>query len=65
MWLRDSFINDFPTCRTLIYGYDSNLRTGGYQGLSDFTSQLLDALNTLRKTEDVSQRLFGSVERVD
>lgn len=57
MWLRDSFVKHFPTCRTLIYGYDSNLKTRGHHSLSDFTVQLLDRLMSLRKTEEVSERV--------
>ena len=48
MWLADFFAQDFPQCRTMIFGYDSKLRSSGIHEIVDYNRQLLEALRQAR-----------------
>ena len=53
MWLRDFLAKDFPNCRTMIYGYNANLRGNSVHKLFDHQKDFLQALIQARQTEEV------------
>jgi hypothetical protein len=53
MWLRDFFSEDFPDCRTMIYGYNSKLNHHSFHTIQDYVQDLLLALKLARKTAEV------------
>lgn len=54
MWLRDFLCKDLPCCRTMIYGYNSNLSSHGVDTIMDYGRGLLEELKKVRGTEEVS-----------
>jgi hypothetical protein len=55
MWLRHFLPVDVPGCRTMIYGYDSNLSpdTQGIHTISDYRDSFLEEVTNARRTEEV------------
>ncbi|KAI5842142.1 hypothetical protein DFP73DRAFT_480373, partial [Morchella snyderi] len=57
MWLRDFLREDLPSCRTMIYGYDSRLRGGtGLREVPDYTNILLEELVKARRAPEEQNR---------
>ena len=54
MWLRHFLSKDLPSCRTMIYGYNSKLSSYGIDTILDYGRQLLEELKKVRNTEEVS-----------
>ena len=54
MWLRDFLSKDLPTCRTMIYGYNSKLLSQGIDTIMTYGLELMDGLKRVRKTHEVS-----------
>lgn len=55
MWLRHFPSEDLPTCRTMIYGYDSRLTSAcATHTLQDYTDGFLEELRKARGTLEVS-----------
>lgn len=56
MWLKDFLQDDLglPDCRTMIYGYDSLLKSYGVHGVGDYATDLIMALRTARRSPEVS-----------
>ncbi|KAL7270570.1 hypothetical protein RUND412_006716 [Rhizina undulata] len=52
MWLMDFLAKDLPNCRTMIYGYDSNLESRGIHTLADYKQQFLMQIAQIRRSED-------------
>ncbi|KAL7267342.1 hypothetical protein RUND412_010075 [Rhizina undulata] len=42
MWLRDFLAEDLPNCRTMVYGYNSNLHSRGIHTLDDYKIEFLN-----------------------
>lgn len=55
MWLRDFLSKDLPNCRTMIYGYNSKLKSPGIHTIEAYSRSFLEELKKVRKTEDVSR----------
>jgi hypothetical protein len=56
MWLRDFLSKDIPNLRVMTYGYKSNLVgdiTDDFQTLLDYTKDLIHALETVRRSDEV------------
>ena len=53
MWLRDFLSKDLPSCRTMIYGYNSKLSSHGINTIMDYGRELLEELKKIRNTEEV------------
>jgi hypothetical protein len=53
MWLRDFFVKDLPTCRTMAFGY---MKPGHHSihTLEDHKLDLLDQVRNARTTAEVS-----------
>ncbi|KAG4279117.1 hypothetical protein FPRO04_13726 [Fusarium proliferatum] len=56
MWLRDFLSNDLPSCRTMIYGYNSKLSSHGIDTIMDYGRGLMEELKKIRNTEELRQR---------
>ena len=54
MWLRDFLSKDLPYCRTMIYGYNSNISSHGIGTIMDYGRELMEELKKFRNTEEVS-----------
>jgi hypothetical protein len=54
MWLRDFLRRDLPSCRTMIYGYNSKLSSHGIDTIMDYGRAMLEELKKVRNTEEVS-----------
>jgi hypothetical protein len=55
MWLRDFLSTDLPHCRTMIYGYNSKLSSHGVGTIMDYSRGLMEELEKVRSTEEVSK----------
>lgn len=53
MWLRDFLREDLPSCRTMIYGYNSKLRSHGISTILDFGWEFLEEIQQVRNTPEV------------
>lgn len=53
MWLRDFLSRDMPSCRTMIYGYNSKLASHGVDTIMDYGRGLLEEVKKVRNTEEV------------
>ena len=53
MWLRHFLSKDLPTCRTMIYGYNSKLSIRGMGTLDDYTREFLEEIKRIRTTDVV------------
>lgn len=53
MWLRDFLSEDFPQCRTMIYGYNSNLKDQTIHEIPDYTDSFLETIKNARESEEV------------
>ena len=51
MWLRHFLGTDLPSCRTMIYGYDSKLAKRGFEKIEDYARGLLEDLKEIRHGE--------------
>ncbi|PVH94355.1 hypothetical protein DM02DRAFT_602591 [Periconia macrospinosa] len=56
MWLRDFLSKDLPNCRTMMYGYNSQLSTPGVDTILDYGRGLIEELKKVRKTEELRKR---------
>ncbi|KAL7272191.1 hypothetical protein RUND412_005018 [Rhizina undulata] len=56
MWLRDFLAQDFPKCRTMIYGYNSNLKSRGFHTLKDYKLEFLKEIARIRSSEEEVKR---------
>lgn len=54
MWLSDFLAEDFPDCRTMIYGYNSKLDGRGTHTILDYTKTFLEELTKARGSLEVS-----------
>lgn len=54
VWVRDFLAKDFPDCRTMIYGYNTNLQHNSFHTLEDYTGNFLEELKKARKSDKVS-----------
>ncbi|KAL7267903.1 hypothetical protein RUND412_009495 [Rhizina undulata] len=52
MWLRDFLAHDLPNCRTMIYGYNSNLKSRGFHTLKDYKKEFLQEIARIRTSEE-------------
>jgi hypothetical protein len=55
MWLRNFLAEDFPNCRTMIYGYNSWLESPGIHQIIDYRRSFLAELVMARATPEVSR----------
>lgn len=53
MWLRDFLSKDLPNCRTMIYGYNSNLSSHGVDTITDYGREFLERVKRVRHTQEV------------
>ncbi|KAL7274139.1 hypothetical protein RUND412_002973 [Rhizina undulata] len=56
MWLRDFLAQDLPNCRTMIYGYNTNLNSRGIHTLNDYKIGFLNEIAKIRKSEEEIRR---------
>ncbi|KAF8539829.1 hypothetical protein BDD12DRAFT_736122, partial [Trichophaea hybrida] len=56
MWLRDFFSKDLPTCRTMIYGYNSKLNCAGIHTILDYNISFLADIKRARRTKEEKER---------
>lgn len=56
MWLSDFLAEDFPDCRTMIYGYNSKLDGRGTHTILDYTKTFLEELTKARGSLEVSRK---------
>lgn len=61
MWLRDFLSKDLPNCRTMIYGYNTKLKSPGIHTIESYCRSFLDELKKVRKTEHVSQPTLSHI----
>ncbi|KAI7759632.1 hypothetical protein LZL87_014155 [Fusarium oxysporum] len=47
---------DLPSCRTMIYGYNSKLSSHGIDTIMDYGRELMEELKKIRNTEEIRQR---------
>ncbi|KAL7271005.1 hypothetical protein RUND412_006273 [Rhizina undulata] len=52
MWLRDFLSQDSPKCRTMIYGYNTNLNSRGIHTLNDYKIEFLNEIAKVRNSEE-------------
>ncbi|KAL7270251.1 hypothetical protein RUND412_007046 [Rhizina undulata] len=52
MWLPDFLPQDLPNCRTMIYRYNSNLKSRGFHTLKDYKKEFLNHLAEIRKSDE-------------
>ena len=58
MWLREFLCKDLPSCRTMIYGYNSKLSSHGVEKIMDYGRGLMEELKKIRSTEEVGTALL-------
>ncbi|KAL7268500.1 hypothetical protein RUND412_008873 [Rhizina undulata] len=56
MWLRDFLAKDLPNCRTMIYGYNTNLNSRGIHTLNDYKIEFLNEIAKIRNSEEEIKR---------
>jgi len=56
MWLRDFFSKDLPNCRTMIYGYNSKLKSHGVDTIMDYGREFLEGIKRVRHTKELRER---------
>ncbi|KAI1063203.1 hypothetical protein LB507_005556 [Fusarium sp. FIESC RH6] len=56
MWLRDFLSKDMPSCRTMIYGYNSKLSSHGISKIMDYGRELVEELKKVRSSEEARKR---------
>ena len=59
MWLRHFLCKDLPSCRTMIYGYNSKLSIHGTDTVIDYSRKLIEELKMVRNTEEVRPCLMN------
>jgi hypothetical protein len=55
MWLRDFLQRDLPSCRTMIYGYNSKLSSHGIDTIMDYGREFLEKLKLIRNSKEVDR----------
>lgn len=53
MWLKDFLSEDMPSCRTMIYGYQSKILTNHSSMLMDYGHEFFGELSKARSTDEV------------
>lgn len=53
MWLGEFMREDFPDCRTMIYGYNSKLDSRGTHTILDYAKTFLEELTKARGSQEV------------
>lgn len=53
MWLRHFLPNSLPQCRTMVYGYNSNLQHQSRHSIQDYVDTFLEELEKTRNTKEV------------
>ncbi|KAM0351803.1 hypothetical protein ACHAPU_002315 [Fusarium lateritium] len=56
MWLRDFLSKDLPSCRTMIYGFNSKLSSHGVDTIMDYGRELMEELRKIRNSDELRQR---------
>ncbi|KAK0639378.1 hypothetical protein B0T16DRAFT_497485 [Cercophora newfieldiana] len=56
MWLRNFLSDDLPSCRTMIYGYESKLLAPNINQLQEYGRLFLAEIEKVRDTVDLQQR---------
>ncbi|KAL9625383.1 MAG: hypothetical protein Q9160_000446 [Pyrenula sp. 1 TL-2023] len=56
IWLRDFLSKDLPSCRTMIYGYNSKLGSRGISTILDFGRGFLEEIQQIRGTPKLRER---------
>ncbi|KAF5676145.1 hypothetical protein FHETE_2272 [Fusarium heterosporum] len=56
MWLRDFLSKDLPSCRTMIYGYNSKLSSHGIDTIMDYGLGLIEELKKIRNSDELRKR---------
>ncbi|KAL7271956.1 hypothetical protein RUND412_005262 [Rhizina undulata] len=56
MWLRDFLGRDLPNCRTMIYGYNTNLNSRGIHTLTDYKIEFLKEIAKIMNSEKEIKR---------
>src|SRR5438874_749198 len=62
MWLRDFLSKDLPTCRTMIYGYNSKLSSQGIDTIMTYGLEFMERLKRVRNTEEVCLKSTSASE---
>jgi hypothetical protein len=62
MWLRDFLSKDLPTCRTMIYGYNSKLLSQGIDNIMTYGLEFMEGLKRVRNTEEVCLKSTSASE---
>lgn len=58
MWLSEFMREDFPECRTMIYGYNSKLDSRGTHTILDYAKTFLEELTKARGSQEVSNTRY-------
>lgn len=58
MWLRDFLSEDMPRCRTMTYGYSSQLLKRGVETVEDYRPRFLEEIIMARDSEEVRYEEF-------
>src|SRR2546421_12353097 len=53
MWLRDFLSKDMPRCRTMIYGYNSKLKSREIGKIMDYGREFMEEIKKVRYTKEV------------
>ncbi|KAL7275329.1 hypothetical protein RUND412_001731 [Rhizina undulata] len=56
MWFQDFLAQDFPNCRTMIYGYNSNLKSRGFHTLADYKLEFLKEIAKIGSSDEEIKR---------
>ncbi|KAL7267810.1 hypothetical protein RUND412_009588 [Rhizina undulata] len=56
MWLRNFLAHDLPNCRTMTYGYNTNLNSRGFRTLNDYKIEFLNEISKIRNSEEEIKR---------
>ncbi|RDW85279.1 hypothetical protein BP6252_02869 [Coleophoma cylindrospora] len=56
MWLHHFLSRDLPSCRTMIYGYNSKLSSHGIDNIMDYGREFLEALKRARSSKGLRER---------
>ncbi|KAH0538021.1 hypothetical protein FGG08_005382 [Glutinoglossum americanum] len=56
MWLRDFLSKDMPHCRTMIYGYNSKLKSLEISKIMDYGREFMEEIKKVRYTKELRER---------
>ncbi|RDW59938.1 hypothetical protein BP6252_13025 [Coleophoma cylindrospora] len=56
MWLRHFLSKDLPSCRTMIYGYNSKLSSHGLDTIMDYGRDFSEGIKRVRYTQELRER---------